>query len=57
MDASSVPEGRAESDLSAAATSGIDQGNGEDPPAVLSGRAAHERSNWGRLPATVRGRT
>ena len=35
MDASSVPIGRAESDLSAASTSDNDQGNGEDPPAVF----------------------
>ena len=40
--ASSVPTGRAESDSGASAASGTDQGNGEDPPAVLSGRAAHE---------------
>ena len=42
VDASSVPEGRAESDPGTSAASGIDQGNGEDPPAVLSGRATHE---------------
>ena len=35
MEASSVPIGRAESDLSAASTSDTDQGNGEDPPAVV----------------------
>ena len=35
----------------------MDQGNGEDPPAALSGRAAHELSSCGRLPPTVRGRT
>ena len=40
VDASSVPAGRAESDSGASAASGTDQGNGEDPPAVLSGRAA-----------------
>ena len=57
VDASSVPAGRAESDSGAPAASGTDQGNGEDPPAVMSGRAAHELSSWGRLPATVRGRT
>ena len=57
VDASSVPVGSAESDSGASAASGTDQGNGEDPPAVLSGRAAHELSSWGRLPATVRGRT
>ena len=49
VDASSVPAGRAESDLRAALTSGTDQGNGEDP-AVLSGRAAHKMSDWGRPP-------
>ena len=38
MDASSVPIGRAESDLSAASTSDNDQGNDEDPsPVVLVG--------------------
>ena len=57
VDASSVPTGRAETDSGASAASSTDQGNGEDPPAVLSGRAAHELSSWGRLPATVRGRT
>ena len=57
VDASSVPAGRAESDSGASAASGTDQGNGEDPPAVLSGRAAHELSSWGRLPETERGRT
>ena len=34
VDASSVPIGT-ESDLSAASTSDTDQGNGEDPPAVV----------------------
>ena len=57
VDASSVPAGRAESDPGEAPASDTDQGNGEDPPAVLSGRAAHELSSWGWLPATVRGRT
>ena len=57
MDASSVPAGRAESGSGASAASGTDQGNGEDPPAVLSGREAHELSSWGRLPPTVMGRT
>ena len=57
VDASSVPAGRVESDLVASAASGTGQGNGEDPPAVLSWRAAHELSSWGRLSATVRGRT
>ena len=57
VDASSVPAGRAESDPGEAPASDTDQGNGEDPPAVLSGRAAHKLSSWGWLPATVRGRT
>ena len=57
MDASSVPAGRAESNSGASAASSTDQGNDGDLPVVLSGRAAHELSNWGRLPATVRGRT
>ena len=57
VDASSVPTGRAESGSEASAASGTDQGNGEDPPAVLSGRAAHELSSWGRLSPTVMGRT
>ena len=35
LDASSVPIGRAESDLRAASTSDTDQGNCEDPPAVV----------------------
>ena len=56
-DASSVPTERAASDLSASAASGTDQGNGDVPPAILSGRAEHEVSSWGRQPATVRGRT
>ena len=33
--ASSIPTGRTESDLSALSTSHTDQGNGEDPPAVV----------------------
>ena len=45
VDASSVPTGRAETDSGASAASSTDQGNGEDPPAVLSGRAAHELSS------------
>ena len=49
--------GRAESDSSTSAASGTDQGNGDDPPAVLSGREAHELSSWGWLPPTVMGRT
>ena len=57
VDASSVPAGRAESDSNVASASFTGQGNGEDPPAVLSGRPAHELSSWGRLPPTARGRT
>ena len=48
VDASSVPAGGDESDSGepvAPVASGTDQGNGEDPPAVLSGRAAHELSS------------
>ena len=56
VDAPSVPAGRADSDPSASSTT-IDQGDGEDTPEVLSGKATHKLSNWGRLPATVRGRT
>ena len=51
MDASPVLAGRAESDPSAASAFETGQGNGDDPPAVLS------VSSWGRLPPTVRGRT
>ena len=40
VDASSVPARRAESGSDASTASGTDQGNGEDPPAVRSGRAA-----------------
>ena len=57
VDAFSFLSERAKSDLSAASTAGTDQGNGEDSPAILSGRAAHELNGWGRPPATVRGRT
>ena len=57
VDASSVPAGRAESGSDASSTSGTDQGNGEGPPAVLPGGAAHELSSWGRPPPTVMGRT
>ena len=53
VDASSVPAGKAESGSGASAASGTDQGNST----VLSGRAAHELSSWGRLPPTVMGRT
>ena len=56
-DAFSVPAGRADSDPGATAASDTDQGNRENPPAVLSDREAHELSSWGRLPTTVRGRT
>ena len=52
-----TPPPAGESDSGASAASGTDQGNGEDPPAVLLGRAARERISSGRLPATVRGRT
>ena len=57
VDASSVLAGRAESQSGASAASDTDPRNDEDLPAVLSGRAVHELGNWGRLPATVRGRT
>ena len=50
VDASSVPAGRAESDPDAASASKTGQGNGEDPPAVLSGRPAHKLSSWGASP-------
>ena len=53
VDASSIPAGRAERGSDASAASGTDQGNGEGPLAVLSGRAAHKLSSWGRLPPTV----
>ena len=55
VDASSVPAGRAESDSGASAASGTDQWDGEDPPAVELGRAAHDLSSCGRLPPTVMG--
>ena len=51
------PQGGPKATRGASAASGTDQRDGEDPPAVLSGRAAHELSSWGRLPATLRGRT
>ena len=57
VDASLVPAATAESDSGVSTASGTDQGNGHDPPAVLSGRAAHELSCWGRLLPTVRSRT
>ena len=57
MDASPVPGGRAGSDSGISATSGTDQRSGEDPPVILSERAAHELSSWGRLPPTGMGWT
>ena len=57
VDASPVPDGRAESDSDIPAASGTDQRNGKDPPVILSERAAHELSSWGRLPSPVMGRT
>ena len=57
VDASSVPAGRAGSNPGAASASDTGQGNCEDPPAALSGRPAHELSQWGQFPPTVRGRT
>lgn len=57
VDVSSALARRTESDPGAASASDADEGDGEDPPAVLLGKEAHELSNWGRLPATVRGRT
>ena len=53
MKYSLVPAWRAEKDSGASAASGTNQGNGEDPPEVLSGRATHEVSSWGRLAPTV----
>ena len=54
--ASSIPARRTESNPGAASAFDTGQGNSEVPPAVLSGRPAHELSCWGRLPPTVRGR-
>ena len=48
VDASWVPAEMDGRELSAASTSGIDQEKGEDAPAVLLGRAAHELRDWGR---------
>ena len=48
VDASWVPAESDGRELSAASTSGIDQEKGEDTPAVLLGRAAHELRDWGR---------
>ena len=45
---SSGREGR--NDSGTLAASGTDQGNGDDSPAVLSGRAAYELSSCGHLP-------
>ena len=56
VDASSVPAGRTDSDSRASAVSGTDQGNGDDPPAVLSEKAAHAFNSWRRLPPAVKGR-
>ena len=50
MDASSVPAGRVESDPGAVSASDTDEGNGEDPLAVQSGRPALVLSSWGRPP-------
>ena len=44
VDVSSVPAGRTENDSGASAAYGTEQGNGEDPPAVLSGMAAQKLS-------------
>ena len=57
MNASSVPAGKGDRDSGASAASGTDDGKGDGSPAVLSRRAAHEVSSWGRLPPTVMGRT
>ena len=40
LDASSAPTGKTENDSNALSTSGTDQGNGEEPPTVLSAKAA-----------------
>ena len=50
VNASSVPAGRVERGSDASAASGTDQENGDDPPAVLSGRAAHELSSYSNGP-------
>ena len=57
MNASSVPAGKGDRDSGASAASGTDDGKGDGSPAVLSRRAAHELSSWGRLPPTERGWT
>ena len=56
VDIFSALAGKAASDTGAASTPDTDQGYGELPPEVLSGRASHALSDyWGRLP-TVWGR-
>lgn len=58
VDAPSALEGIVDGDPSAASTSDTDEGDGEDPPAVLSRRSAHELSDcWERPPATLKHRT
>ena len=57
VDASSVPAVGAERNPGAASSYDTGQGNGEDLPAVLSGRPAHELSSWRQLPPTILGRT
>lgn len=58
VDVPSASAGRADSEPSAASTPDIDEGHGEDPLRVLSGRAVHELSDyWGRLSTTALGRT
>lgn len=49
VEAPSPPAGRADSDPGAVSTLDTDQGRGEDPPAGLSGKAAHNLNDyWGR---------
>ena len=50
VDASSVPAGRAESDLSAASTSGTDEGYGEDPPRGPVGEGSARAERHGMSP-------
>lgn len=57
MAAASASAGRAELNYGEASTSDPDQGSGEDPLTVVSGRVADELTSWDRLPATVRGQT
>ena len=47
LDALSVPAGRAEGDPGAASASYTSQGNGEDPPAVLSGQHTSSAATGG----------